>query len=104
MEERIVKLEQALDLLHKEVTGIRELLISGFKKVDINFESITKEVFIVNKKIEIVNKNVEMLKGSTTEGFDNVGMKLENLTDEISKIGEVTQYDQLYNNLKSIKN
>ena len=45
---------------------------------------------------------VDELKGDTHEGFIDVGVKLENLTGEIGKMGKVTNYSAHFNNLNSI--
>ena len=104
MEERLSQLENTISVLHSEVTDMRELLGSGFKKVETNFESLKNQVNNLNVSVKVLNVRVEALKGTTNEGFEDVGVKIETLTEEISKIGTVTKYDEYFKNLKDIKN
>lgn len=103
MEQRLDHLEKAVSVVHGEITDLKELLASGFKKVESNFDSVKTQVDSLNGSLRILNAKVDSLKGSTDEGFGSVGLKLENLTEEISKISEVTRYSQEYDNLKFFK-
>ena len=102
MEKRIEALEGAVSRIESDLTEIRDVISSGFKKMDFNFESIVKEFKLIHCRIDQLNLKVNELKGDTHEGFIDVGCKLENLTGEIGKIGKVTNYSALFNNLKSI--
>lgn len=101
--EKIEVIENNLSVLAKEIVELRTLIGTGFTKVSNNFDSIKKEIDSLHNKIDILNKKVDALEGSTNDGFGEVGLKLENLADEISKIGEVTSYDEQYQNLRRIK-
>ncbi len=100
MENKIETLEKSVAILAKEVTSISELLGAGFKKVESNFDSIKKEIYSLHSKVDILNKKVDNLEGNTTDGFGDVGLKLETLSEEISKIGIITKYDEEYKNLQ----
>jgi len=102
MDDRLNKLEDNLSELSKEVVELKALLSTGLQKVSNNFAAIIKEVGIINNKIDLANKNIETLKGNTDGGFEVVGLKLDNLSDEISKIGAVTNYDEQYKNLEGL--
>ena len=91
-------------MLEKRIELLEEVLAAGFKKVDTNFESLSKEIRHIHVQIEVLNKKVDLLRGDTSEGFGDVGSKLENLSQEISKIGQVTNYKAEYSNLQTIKN
>lgn len=106
------------------------MVTAGFKKVEINFESIGTEIKGMNSrimhlnskiehmdskiehmnskiehmdsKIDCLDKKVDLLKCDTTEGFKAVNTKIEMLTDQVVKIGKVTNYVEYYNNLKVI--
>ena len=104
MSESLESLQSAISLLSKELKESLEPISNGFKKVDSNFDSIKKEIALLNAKLEILTKKVDQLKGTTNEGLESVGLKLENLTDEISKINTVTQYDDLFKNMKGLEN
>jgi|GEM_PF-3169389 len=104
MESSVEHLEKNLSILSKEIIDIKELIGTGFKKVGNNFDSIKKEIDSLHLKVDFLTKKVTLLEGNTTEGFGDVGLKLENLTDEISKIADVTNYGDLYDNMKTIKN
>ena len=102
--EKIDSLENNVSILAKEMVELRALIGTGFTKVSNNFDSIKKEIDSLHNKIDILNKKVDALEGSTNDGFGEVGLKLENLAEEISKIGEVTSYDEQYQNLKKLSN
>jgi predicted nucleic acid-binding Zn-ribbon protein len=103
MEKRIEMLEKSVMHLSGELKEIKELIGTGSKKVATNFDSIKKEIDSLHGKVDILNKKVDRLEGNTTDGFEDVGLKLENLTEEISKTSMVTKYDEEFNNLKAIK-
>lgn len=110
MEKRVETLEKSIIHLSAELKEVKELIGAGFKKVSTNFDSIKKEidslhlkVDILGKKFDSLGKKFDSLEGNTTEGFEGVGLKLENLTEEISKISMVTRYEDEFNNLKIIK-
>jgi len=100
MEERISQLEKLAGTLNQELTNIKELLAHSLTKVDSNFNSIIGQLITLNKKVDFLTKKVDLLEGTTNDGLGDVGVKLENLTEEISKIGVVTQYTEQFENLK----
>lgn len=102
MEQKIEILEKSVTALTTELLELKELLGKGFKKVDNNFDSIKKEIDSLHVKVDILNKKVDALEGSTTDGFGEVGLKLENLTEEITKIGQVTNYDEAFKNMQGL--
>ena len=104
MEKRIEKLESSLADLTLEVKNIGDLVVKGFTKIDINFDAIGKEIKQIHFQINVLNKKIDDLKGDTNINFDEVDSKLENLTEEISKIGKVINYDEYFKNVQLIKN
>lgn len=96
------KMEEKISALSTELTRLKELLVIGFQKVDNNFEIVKVDFTSIQKKIDTLTKEVEILSGATSEGFDDVGSKIESLTSEITKNGQTTGYDELFTNLKSI--
>ena len=104
MSEKIETLEASITEISKELKAIIDTISSGFKKVDSNFESVKKEIDSLHKKVDGLTKKVESLEGDTNEGFGTVGIKLENLSEEISKIGLVTRYKDQLDNLSGITN
>lgn len=103
MEERFQKIERSVQELTLELHSVGDLIAAGFTKVNTNFESISKEIKNLHNQIEIINKKIDQLQGNTTEGLQNVGLRLETLTEEISKISVVTKYGDYYDNMKAIK-
>lgn len=89
-------LEQNFNTLTTEVKDLKTLIANGFKKVDTNFDSIKKEIDLLHAKVELLSKKVDSLDSSTNNGFGEVGLKLENLTEEITKISIVTSYDEQF--------
>jgi len=87
MNEQIDGLEKNITHISQELKSLSDLIGTGFTKVDTNFNSIKNEINTLNTKIDLLTKKVDLLKGSTNEGFEDVGLKLENLTEEITKIG-----------------
>lgn len=78
-------------------------MAAGFTKVDTNFGTVQTDLKKLHQQIESLSTQVEALKGDTVGGFQDVGVKIENLTEEIAKIGEVTNYSEQYSNLRIIK-
>ena len=104
MEKRIEKLESSLADLTLEVKNIGDLVVKGFTKIDINFDAIGKEIKQIHFQVNVLNKKIDDLKGDTNINFDEVDSKLENLTEEISKIGKVINYEEYFKNVQLIKN
>lgn len=104
MNQKIETLESSVSSITKELLELKDLISKGFIKVDINFNSIKKEIDTLHGKVDSLNMKVDKLKGNTTDGFSDVGLKLENLSDEISKINTVTNYDKQFINLGKFKN
>lgn len=96
------KMEEKISAVSTELTRLKELLVIGFQKVDNNFEIVKVDFTSIQKKLDALTKEVEILRGATSEGFDDVGSKIESLTSEITKIGQTTGYDELFTKLKSI--
>ena len=99
MEKRIEKLESSLADLTLEVKNIGDLVVKGFTKIDTNFDAIGKEIKQIHFQINVLNKKIDDLKGDTNINFDEVDSKLENLTEEISKIGKVINYEEYFKNV-----
>lgn len=102
MEEKVEALEKNVAHLTLELKDIKDLLATGFTKVSNNFTSIITEINSLHKKVDFLVKKVDLLEGSTNDGLEDVGLKLENLTEEITKISIVTKYSEEYNNLRKI--
>lgn len=95
-------LEQNFNALSNDVKDLKTLIANGFKKVDANFDSVKKEIDILHAKVELLSKKLDSLDSTTNNGFGEVGLKLENLTDEITKISIVTSYDEQFKNMKGL--
>ena len=65
---------------------------------------IKKEIDLLHSKVELLTAKVNTLNSNTNDGFGEVGLKLVDLTEEISKISVVTSYDEQYKNMKGLKN
>ena len=103
-EKRKEKLESSLADLTLEVKNIGDLVVKGFTKIDTNFDAIGKEIKQIHFQVNVLNKKIDDLKGDTNINFDEVDSKLENLTEEISKIGKVINYEEYFKNVQLIKN
>src|SRR3979409_905933 len=103
MEERVQAIETVISTLATELKTLSNAVSTGFTKVNGNFESVSRSLKHVHDQMEQLTKKVNSLKGDTNDGFQDVGMKLETLTEEIAKIGTVTNYVEHYSNLKAIK-
>ncbi len=102
MEERIIKMERLIVALSCELKSLGEVISHGFVKANSNFESIEREVGSIRRELERLNCKVDQLKGETNDGFGVVGMKLETLTEEITKIGKVTGYEDAIKNAEGL--
>jgi archaellum component FlaC len=87
--EKLEILEKTVASLLSEITSLKESVASGFKKVESNFENLSKKV--------------DDLSSGTTHSLGRVDVKLDSLSDEIKKIGAVTRYESEYENLSSIE-
>lgn len=103
MEDRLKALESNLSTVSQELVSLKELIAGGFKKVDTNFLVVEKQLSSLEKKINEINFKVENLDTNTSTGLNDVGNKIESLSDEISKISEVTRYDEMYKNSLFLK-
>ena len=91
-EERIEKLEKAVTGIADQLGNIQKSMTTGFEKIEKNFEA---------------------LKGDAAKNFSNVGTKLDSLQEEvvtkldslqeeISKISDVTGYEEIHANLRRV--
>jgi len=101
MTPNIDEINSDLSALKKDITAIKDLLTTSLPKIDHNFINIQGQIAQLNQKLEALQLTVMALDKNTDKGLQDVGVKLENLTDEIGKIGQVTNYSDQYNNLKS---
>ncbi len=97
-------LDAKVSALQSEFASLKELIATGFQKAENNFSALKQDVDVTHKKLEALTKAVEELGNNTTVGLDDVGVKIESLTEEIQKIGTVTDYSAQFDNLKSISN
>ena len=95
-------LENLISILNKELKDIKDLLGTGFTKVSNNFDSIVIQINTLHRKIDFLTKKVDLLEGTTNVGLEDVGLKLENLTDEITKISVVTRFSEEFENLNRL--
>lgn len=100
MEDKLAQLEQSVKALNTELKELGEAISQGFSKTNSNFDNVSKQLLNLRQQLDLANKSIDYLKGETSEGFNEVGVKLETLTDEINKIGKVTGYDGMLENLK----
>ncbi len=100
--DKIEELDKQLSGLTHDFKAIKDLLATGLTKVGNNFESIITQINALHKKIDFLTKKVDLLEGTTNVGLEDVGLKLENLTEEITKISVVTRYGEEFDNLKGI--
>lgn len=102
MEEKITSLEQNVITVSKELVALKELIATVLTKVDTNFGVVEKKLSTLEKKINELNFKIDNLDVNTVSGFNEVGNKIESLTEEITKIGTVTGYDEMYKNQKGL--
>jgi hypothetical protein len=48
------------------------LAAAGFKKIDLNFESVGKEIKTIHFQLDSLNKDVDLLKGDTNAASTNI--------------------------------
>ena len=102
IEERTAKLESFVEVLANHVVRTHETILQGLEKVDENFVILHKNFEKVDENFSKIEKSIHSLKGNTSDGFQSVSSKLEDLKSEIKKINEVTRYEDEYANFLSI--
>lgn len=102
MENELQIIQKEVQNLNGEFSTLVQLVVSSLNKINGNFEFLNKKIDAIEGNIEEIKKSVKDLQGATSDGFVDVGGKLENLSDEISKIGKVTNYQAEWVNLKAI--
>jgi len=103
MENRIQDLENTLSALVGHMRANQATISIVLNKVDGNFEKITNHLNKIESDLQELTKIVESLRGNTDKGFGDVHVKLDDLKTEITKINDVTGYDDLYTNLRAVK-
>jgi predicted nucleic acid-binding Zn-ribbon protein len=104
MDEKLANLEINLSTLSKEFLSLKEAIAAGFKKVDTNFASIGSRLASLEKQVKELNFKVANLDTNTSSGLNEVGTKIESLTEEINKISVVTKYDEMCKNQQGLSN
>ena len=89
LEERVDKLEIAISTLIQNVQEVNSSIAHGFSKVDENFK--------------LINEKIDAIRGGSNASLQTVEGKLTDLTVEISKINEVTNYGGIFDNMKIVK-
>lgn len=109
MEKRIAQLENTVKALSGELSALKNLIVDSFTKVQSNFQSLSKQIDITNTKVDANSHKIDNLTNklagldnTTADGFQDVGIKLESLTEEIQKISVVTKYTEEFDNLKDL--
>lgn len=102
MEKRVSDLEKTIASLMEYIKGVNSSISEGFNKSNNNFDKITQHLKKIDGSIAIINAKIDSLDGSTNNNFGKVDVKLDDLKTEISKINNVTGYDELFQNLKRV--
>lgn len=103
MEDRIKALESNLKTVSKEFLEIKNLTVSVLNKIDLNFQVLDSKLEGLEKNLADLTHKVDNLDSHTSTGLNDVGTKIESLTDEISKISKVTGYEDLFLNESGLK-
>lgn len=101
-EKRIADLEKTVASILEYMKVVNKAVSEGFSKADGNFDKITSRFQTVEGELKIINAKIDKLAGNTDTGFSKVDVQLEDLKSEVSKIGSVTGYDDMINNLKIV--
>jgi len=89
LEDRVVNLENLLQIVITNINATRQFIATGFNKIDDNFTSI--------------HQKIDQLSGDTDNNLEKVHLTLSSIQEEISKINTVTNYDELVANMKLVK-
>lgn len=95
LDNRVCKLEEAIKELSSSVA-------SGFKKIEDNFSVIIGKILFMERKIENIDAVLKEIRGNSSASLETVEHKITGLTDEISKINCVTNYEDHFSNLKIV--
>lgn len=89
LEERVQALENLIVVVLDNIGETRKAISEGFKKTDENFTKI--------------HEKIDALSGDTSANFENVDLHLLSIQEEISKINQVTGYEEAITNLRIIR-
>lgn len=92
----IEDIEKQITTLSKYIDGVSQVLVENVTSINTDLKAIKADIVILNAK-------VDKLDGNTTTNLKRVDGKIDDLKTEIKKIGTVTGYDDMINNLKHIK-
>ena len=109
VEERTTKLEKSVQMLVGLVQNTHETLKEIVLKVDENFAKIEErfakmdERFAkIEDRLTRIENNLNILTKDTSSNFGSVEVKLDSITEELSKINATTGYEEEYKNLKIV--
>jgi len=75
---------------------------SGFKKIDDNFAVVIGKIDTLENRVDEVGLILNKMRGNSTASLETVENTLTGLTEEISKMNSVTNYEDHFANLKIV--
>ena len=103
MDDRLKSLDSTLATVSQKLVSLKALIASSFTKVETNFSIVSRNLVTIEKTLKELKFKVDNLDTTTSSGLNEVGTKIESLTEEIGKIGAVTQYDEMYKNQQGLR-
>lgn len=117
---RITALDQMMVLHLEHLQNLNHTITDGFKKIDVlqndvnslkvdvkgmkgDITSLKGDVNSLKRDVNSLKGGLKLLKGNSTASMETIEVKLSELTLEIRKINEVTQYKGIFDNLKMVK-
>lgn len=95
MEEKIAKLEKTVTSFVEYTRGVNTSIITVLEGMNARLHKIEGSISVIETKINI-------LDGTTNQGFVKVDDTLAELKTELQKINNVTGYDDIFKNSKSL--
>ncbi len=89
LQEQIISIENSIILVIESIKEIKSLMDYRFTLVD--------------ERLKEIDSKIDSIKGGSNYTLKSIEIKLEDLSNEVSKINEVTRYQSMFNNMSAVK-
>ncbi len=102
MEKRIEALESQMNDVKPALVALHKILHEAIQKIDSNFELLDNRLENMENRLGKIENRLGGLEKTSSEEFESVGGKLDQLHVEVQKIQKVSNYSEEYENLLRI--
>jgi len=100
-------IDKKFDAMDKKFDALSKRTAAGFEIADMKIDALSRTMHLnfenTDVKIHKLESEIMSVKRFTIAGFASTGAKLDDLKVEISKINEVTGYQEIFNNISSLR-